>query len=433
MHVAVVSLGAGRPDAARLRRTVDARLARVPRFRQVIARVPLDVGRPVWVDDVTFDLSHHLRHIALPAPGDEAQLREFCDRMAGEPLDPTRPLWELWIVEGVAPDRFALVSKVHPLLADGVGSPEITDKLFSAEPDEPIGTMPEWRAREEPNGWRLAVDGALEAAGNVVMAGLRGRVFTAPARGLLRVGDVRRLASRRPAGPFDAAAASRDRDVAWLSVPLAELGEARHIAGATVNEVLLTGIAEGLSCWLSARATKPATGRLRILLPLTTSLRAERGALGSRVSGVVPLLPVGEMTAAERLARVSAAVEEAIGRRVPAPAIDISAMGTFAPPTLLAQAARLQWNAPAFDVSVTNAPGPAEPRYCGGSEILEVRPIMPLGVGRSLSVAAVSYNGTVSIGLTADPGRIPDLDDLAAAMAAGFERLRIGKRKRRAA
>jgi WS/DGAT/MGAT family acyltransferase len=428
MHVGVVSICAGRPDIERLRATVAARLARVPRFRQVIARVPFDLGRPVWVDDVAFDLGHHVRHIALPAPGDEGRLQEFCNRLAAQPLDPTRPLWELWLVEGLAKRRFAVVGKVHPLLADGIRSPEITDKLFTREPDEPLGTMPEWRAQDRPSAVRLAADGALDAA-----LGLARQSVRAPGRGLLRIGDLRRLAAREPRGPFDTAAACRERQVRWVPLALSELVRSRDASGTTVSEVLLTGITEGVSDWLDARGTPTPEGVLRVLLPLTTSLRAERGALGSRVSGVVSIVPINAMNPRQRLRSISDSVQQAIGVRQPAPAPEIGAIGTFAPPTLMAQAARLQCDSPAFDLSFTNAPGPAEVRYCIGAEVLEVRPIMPLAPGRSLSVAAVSYNGGVSIGLTADPQRIPDLDDLAEAITQGFAELAARRGLRRAA
>jgi WS/DGAT/MGAT family acyltransferase len=434
IHGMTVHLCAGpAPAIEELRTAVGARLALVPRFRQVVAAVPLRLGPPVWIDDEAFDLGYHVRHTALPAPGDERRLEALVDRLAAQPLDPTRPLWELWLVEGVAGGRFALISKTHLVLVDGERSAELTDKLFTRDPGDRPGSMPEWRAQPRPRAARLAADRLRDAAGAPVNAVFSGRRPSLPSLPSLRgnlaggaraagraVATVARARPGAPPAPFGTTAGGRERRVRWVHLDLSDLGRVRSACDATVTEVLLAGLAEGLDSWLGRRGATDRPAAVRVLLPLSVRVREEQGALGNRLSAIYPVIPLRASTRRRRLDRVSAAVRAAMARHEPAAARTIGALGTFAAPTLLAQAARLHWQASLFDVWVTNVPGPAEPRYCCGRRILEVRPVMPLPPGHTISIAAMSYEDGLVVGLTTDPRTVPDADELAAAIDAGF-------------
>jgi diacylglycerol O-acyltransferase / wax synthase len=437
MHVAGLMLFDGEPPPyERLLEMTESRLHVVPRYRQKLAFVPFGQGRPRWVDDPHLNLRYHIRRTSLPRPGTEAQLRSLAGRVFSQPLDRDKPLWEMWLVEGVedGPDgpRFAMLSKTHHALVDGISGVDIVSVLFDATPDppEPPEGPPRWMPRPEPSQAQLLGEALLERATVPAEAARSLRaLFRAPrnvVRGagesLVGVGAMAWAGLRPPPrSPYNTAIGPHRR-YAWVRASLDDIKSIKNSLGGTVNDVVLASVAGALGRHMTRRGAKlPET--LRALVPVSVRSDDERGALGNRVAAMMAPLPVGEKDPRQRLAVIAAAMQgikrsgQAVGAQV------LTELSGFAPPTLMAQGSRLVSTERFFNLVVTNVPGPQFPLYLMGRELREINPMVPLAKGQALGIAIMSYNGRMNFGLLGDWDAMGDLDALAADLEASLEEL----------
>jgi diacylglycerol O-acyltransferase len=400
---------------------IEQRINLVPRYRQKIKWVPGHLASPVWVDDADFDVTYHVRRSALPRPGSDAQLRELVGRLMSRRLDRSRPLWEMYLVEGLEGGRIAVITKTHHAMVDGISAVDIGQVILDVTPT-PREVPPDlWMPQPEPNSVGLLV-GALA---DVV------RRPTAVADSI-RIGllDARATASKvvGALGGLAAAArvAARPAPDSPLNVPIGEqrrFGVARTVLddykrvrkahGGTVNDVVLATATGALRNWLLSRG-EPVTGRttIRAMVPVSVRTGQEQGGLGNRVSSYLVDLPVGEPDPVVRLSQVSFAMKahKESGQSVGADAI--VALSGFAPPTLHALGARVAngISRRLFNVVITNVPGPQFPLYAGGAQMLEMFPVVPLAKGQGLCIGLTSYDGGVFYGLNADRDVMTDVD-----------------------
>jgi diacylglycerol O-acyltransferase / wax synthase len=438
LHIGAVYLFEGEPQtpggrgAQGIAETLRERLHLLPRYRQKVRFRPLNIGHPVWVDDPDFDLDHHVRRATLPPPGDDAALREHVARVLARRLDTSRPLWEVHLVEGLNGGRVALIAKVHHAMVDGISSVDIGTLLFDRDPQPPPVTPVPWDPRPGPDEIGLAVstlDGLRRLRS---ISPLALNPFTLPDR-VSRL--VRGAAEEARASPWAGAASlalslvrpgpqlffnrliGGQRRVQHLSVPLADLKEVKDVFAATVNDVVLAVIAEAMHHWLAERGeTAPET--IRVLCPVSIRDESRRYALGNLVSGMLVELPVGAMPAVTRLARITVETGELKRSGQAVAAQSLTAISSWAPATLHSLGSRLA-SEPRFGLQsrvnmvVTNVPGPQVPFYTGGARMLEAWPFVPVYHTLGLSVALVSYAGTIHVGLNADRALVPDLDRFA--------------------
>jgi WS/DGAT/MGAT family acyltransferase len=404
---------------------VERRLSLVPRFRQKVTAVPLRVEKPVWADDPAFDLRWHVRHSALPAPGSMEQLRDLVGRVMSQPLDFGRPLWQLYLIEGLEGGRHAFISKTHHALVDGVAAVDVGTILLDASPEGGEIQVPEepWDP-DSPSPAMLFANAASERIRGPLRAA-RKAARTAISAPLDTASSVRRtaegfagLAARGPAAPetFLNREIGRDRRVAFVKTDLALLKSARGDTGATVNDVILA-IAAGSLRRLFERRGEPLPEHIVALVPVSIRRPDEDLELGNRIATILVRLPVSEADPAERLRAVhdeTARLKESEQAR--AASLIVEATG-WAPPTINrvisgALARPLTWN-----LVVSNVPGPQMPFYLLGSRLLEIYPFVPLSPqGRALSIGALSYDGGVFFGLAGDRDVLRDIDGLASDM-----------------
>jgi diacylglycerol O-acyltransferase / wax synthase len=401
---------------------VEARLPLVPRYRQRVAVVPGHVANPVWVDDPEFDIAYHVRRNGLPRPGTEAQLLDLVSRLASRPLDRTRPLWEMYLVDGLSHGRVAVVTKTHPALVDGLSAIDIGQVLLDVEPDAPAPEAVEWRPERPPTGTQLLWDALDEYARrpSAIVDTARAAVtdvratagrLTGVAGGLLRTARKTMLAA--PPSPLNATA-GRQRRVAVARAELDDIKKIRKAHGGTVNDVLLTVVTGSLREWLLSRGEPVVAGTsVRALVPV--SMQDEDAVAGNRVSSYLVDLPVGEPNPRVRLTRLSYAMRGIALHGQSVGADSLIALTGFAPPTLHALGARAArgLSRRLFNLVVTNVPGPQFPLYAAGSRMLEVFPVVPLARGQGLSIGMTSYDGRVYFGLNADRDSVGDVDVLA--------------------
>ena len=424
MHVAAILLFEGTPpEHEELVEAIESKLHLVPRYRQKLAHVPLGQGRPVWVDDPHFNAGYHIRHTALPAPGGDEQLKRLASRLFAQPLDRNKPLWEIWLVEGFGDDRWALVSKTHHALVDGVSGVDITAVLFDASPD-PAPTAPPrnaWVARPEPAGSVLLAEALLERATQPreFVRGLRA-LTRAPRQALSRAAEMASgLAAQVSAGIDSAPPSPFNVDIGphrryeWVDASVPSFKAIKAALGGTLNDVVITAVAVAIGTYLRRAGHDTRDLVLKVMVPVSVRADAERGALGNRVANMYAPLPVGIEDPAECFAFVHASMEDlkSSGQAVGAEAI--TRLGEFAPPTIMSQAARLQARQRFFNLVVTNVPGPQLPLYVLGRRLLHLYPVVPLAQRQALGIAVMSYDGTLGFGLLADHDAVPDLADIA--------------------
>ena len=391
---------------------VEARLPLVPRYRQRVAEVPGHLANPVWVDDPDFDIAYHVRRNGLPRPGTEAQLLDLVSRLTSRPLDRTRPLWEMYLVEGLSGGRVAVVTKTHPALVDGLSAIDIGQVLLDVEPDAPApepGDVAPAARRRTARSWC--------GRRSTSTPGGRRRSWTPPAARSPTSGRPRpgspawpadcsgrpgRRCSPAPHSPLNAPV-GRQRRVAVARAELDDIKKIRKAHGGTVNDVLLTVVTGALREWLLSRGEPVVAGTsVRALVPV--SMQDEDAVAGNRVSSYLVDLPVGEPNPRVRLARLSYAMRGIAQHGQSVGADSLIALTGFAPPTLHALGARAArgLSRRLFNLVVTNVPGPQFPLYAGGSRMLEVFPVVPLARGQGLSIGMTSYDGRVYFGLNAD-------------------------------
>ena len=431
MHVGAVAIFEGpTPPYRDLLRLIEARLESVPRYRQRVMSVPGRVGRPVWVDEAQFDLEYHLRHTALPAPGGIEELKKLAGRLLSQALDRDKPLWEMWLVEGLGESRFAIVSKTHHAMLDGVSGVDLATVLMDTEPNAtPPDAPPAWTPRKAPPVSALLVESMKEQFKNPLRMAreafepnseavkVLGQLFSGlkPLLGVVSMGMAPPSPLNVPIGPH--------RRFEMLEMSLAEVKEVRAALGGTVNDVILATVSGALRSWLTARGEAPALD-LRVLVPVSMRAETARGTFGNQVSAVFCPLPVTEANPIERLRKVREAMKgvKESGQAVGAHAL--SRLGDFAPPTLLAQASRLQAVTRMFNLVVTNVPGPQFPLYLLGKRMLRCYPQVPLAAQQALGIALLSYDGRIGVGLIGDADAARDLEALSAAMRAALDELK---------
>jgi diacylglycerol O-acyltransferase len=417
-------------DYERLVELIEQRIALVPRYRQKIRTVPGHLANPVWVDDPEFDISFHVRRSALPKPGSDQQLREFCARIQSRPLDRHRPLWEIYLVEGLRDNRIAIITKTHHAMVDGVSAIEIGQVILDASGQ--ARQMPDdlWMPEPEPSSLNLLSDAVchLVHRPSALLDTLRlgANDFRATTGQVLRVvgglASAARLAIRAaPDSPLNAQIGQQRR----YGTAITSLSDYKRVRGqqsdtgtrTTINDVVLATVAGALRGWLLFRgeSVTPST-TVRAMVPVSVRSDSEIGALGNRISAVLVDLPVGEPNPVLRLAQISYAMRahKESGQSVGADAL--VALSGFAPPTLHALGARAAngLTRRLFNLVVTNVPGPQYPLYAAGARLLEIYPVVPLAEGQAVSIGLTSYNGGVYYGLNADRDAMPDVDVLAA-------------------
>ncbi|ODT99722.1 MAG: diacylglycerol O-acyltransferase [Pseudonocardia sp. SCN 72-86] len=423
-------------------RLVGSRLSLVPRYRQRVREVPGRLGLPVWVDDPDFDLSYHIRRSALPAPGTDDALRELVGRLLSRRLDRDRPLWEIYIVEGVSGGRFALVTKTHHAMVDGVASMDIGALLLDRTPEPREVPDDEWVPAREPSGIELAASAVVENlrrprsavdAASRAVADLRAAAATV-GRTMSGIAEAARGAAQA-SGPLDALnrPIGEQRRYSMARTSLAEHRAARkaHLAGGagTVNDVVLGVVCGALRYWLMTRgeALHPDTS-VRAMVPVSVRNRRDNGGPGSpgnQISAYFVDLPVGLDEPAARLLRIAEQMEaQKRGAHDAAPTALVGLAGLMSP-QLHSMGAKLtsRLSSRLFNVLVTNVPGPPRPLYAMGARLQDLFPVVPLAQGQAVGIGVTSYNGSVCYGLNADRDTMPDVDVLAEAMNSALAEL----------
>jgi WS/DGAT/MGAT family acyltransferase len=438
MHIASVAIFEGPPPPfTDIVAMVDAKLALVPRYRQVVRRVPFDLGRPVWVDDPHFNIAYHLRHTALPAPGSEEQLRNLVGRVMSQQLDRSKSLWEIWVVEGLEDGRWAILSKVHHAMVDGVAGSDLLAVIMDASPDAERPPTTPWEARPSPEGTRLAADALVELVRNPYEQVRAVRASTRMVRQAARytqevVGGLVALAGlvrptpvsslNGPLGPH--------RRYAWASTSVDEIKTVRKGLGGTFNDVVLASITAGFRELLLAR-DESVDRVVRTLVPVSVRPRDASGkAVGdgsfeNKVSAMFAELPVHIEDPVERLHAITAQMDGLKESKQAVAGEALTSLSGFAPPMLLAAGMRVATRAAQRNVNTvtTNVPGPQFPLYAAGRRMLRAFPYVPLGGQMRIGIAIFSYNGEVNFGITGDYDTTADLDVLTSGIEDGMAQL----------
>ena len=419
MHVGGVSIFEGPPPPhAEVSALIGDKLALVPRYRQVVRFVPLALARPVWVDDPHFNLGYHVRRTALPQPGGDEELRTLVGRVMSQNLDRAKPLWEMWVVEGLGEGRWALVSKVHHAMVDGVASTDLMTVLLDKERDPERLPAPRWTPKPTPGSVRLLADAVVERTANpFVVAERLAATLRAPrqlaavvadtSRGLVGfagvTGRTQSSSLNGPLGPH--------RRWGWARSRLSEVKLVRQAFGGTVNDVVLAAITHGFRELLESRG-ESVDRVLRTLVPVSVRRPGERGTYNNRVSAMFAELPVG---IEDPVARLDSIRTQMAGLKESKQAVagdTLASLSGFAPPMLLALGARLGSRLPqrTLNTGTTNVPGPQFPLYLAGRRMLESFPYIPLFAQVRIGVAIFSYDGGLSFGVTGDYDTTPDID-----------------------
>jgi diacylglycerol O-acyltransferase / wax synthase len=440
MHVGGLTMFEGPPPAIQdLLDSIRGRLHLVPRYRQKLAVPPLETGRPLWVDDANFNLEYHVRHTALPEPGTEEQLLRLAARIFSQRLDRAKPLWEMWMIEGLEDNRFALITKTHHALIDGIAGVDLATVLFDLEP-VPKPNAPEadeeWVAAREPSGVEMVAAGlrgivkaGVDVAARAVSAATHPEAAISAAREAIEgVGEVA-WAGLNPAPhtPLNVDIGPHRR-IGVVRFELEEFKLVKDALGGTVNDVVLTVVAGALREWLHSRGVRTEGVELRGLVPVSIRGEQDRGQLGNRIAAMRGPLPVYIGDPVARLRFVKQEMDglkdskQALGAEV------IASVNNFAPPTILAQASRINFSTRLFNLIVTNVPGPQFPLYVLGRELQDLVPIAFLPEHHALAIAIMSYNGKLNFGLLADYDGLPDLDVIEDGIKDSLEELKRAAR-----
>ena len=438
MHIASVLILDGPPPAYDdFAAMVEGKLPLVPRYRQVVRFVPFQLGRPVWVDDPHFNLAYHVRHTALPAPGGEDELARLVGRVMSQQLDRTKPLWELWMVEGLRGNRWALLSKTHHSIVDGVSGTELLTVLLDAAVDAPIPASEPWAPAPAPSAVALAVDAVASMARSQVeqLRAVRAAARV-PQQAFAQLREVltglAALAGIVPVPPASSlnGAIGPHRRYAWATTTVDDIKRIRKGLGGTFNDVILAAITAGFRTLLESRGE--STDRVvRTLVPVSVRGRDDTGrAVGdgtydNRVSAMFAELPVGVADPVDRLQIVR---DQLAGLKESKQAVAgeaLTSLSGFAPPILLAVGTRIATKAAQRNINTitTNVPGPQIPLYVLGRRMRTALPYVPLGVQCRIAVAIFSYDGQVNFGVTGDYDTASDIDVLCVGIEHGMTEL----------
>jgi len=414
----------GGRGAAGIEATIAERLHLFPRYRQKLHRIALNIGHPVWVDDPDFDLGFHIRHEILPEPANGAVARAAVARILSRPVARNRPLWEMVVLHGLPGGRVMIVNRVHHAMVDGIAHRDIMTTLFDDSPEGAVLEPPAepWHARRAPNDltlvWRQ-LSGRLVGREERSPGPLTGLMLWLVAwRGFLQIG--RSTLTPRPRVFFNSRLGPR-RTGRGLRVPLEDFKALKRLYGCTINDAVLAVVADGLHRWLTARGER-VPERVRVFVPVSLRLPGVKEEAGNRISGMVFDLPTGAMSMEDRLARVHRTTGDLKRSKQALAADKLAGLADWAPPTLLVLAGRVMATPNAgANMNVTNVPGPQQPLYTGGAQLLEIWPFAPLYPSMAVGLAIVSYNGHVYFGLGADPGVVDDVEEFAGHLKAAAD------------
>lgn len=436
MHVAGLSVldPSTRPDGRLkfedVRSVITSRLHVAPRLRQKVAMVPFNVGLPLWVDDPSFDLGFHLRRAALPSPGGRRELADQVQRVLARPLDRSKPLWELYVIEGLEDGHVATLMKVHHAMIDGISGMHLAAALYDLTPEPPpIPHAPAWHPRPEPSPQEILVDALIEEVQHPVqaVAAAIDAFRSSPVLAALGIGTVmsglRSILDMgaRPESPFDVRIGP-NRRFAMTEAPVQRFKDVKDALGGTVNDVILVAVGGALHRLLRERKGPTAGRTLRAMVPVSVRSAGDAG-IGNRVAPAFVDIPVGRMGPKRRLAEIRAGTKHLKDSMMAMSADTIIGLGAYAPGGLLAGAARLASRGPWFNLVVSNIPGPPQPMYLSGARLVASYPSMPLGQNSALSIACTSLAETMAFGLTGDWDAMPDIDRLALALEESFEEI----------
>ncbi|HUA73583.1 MAG TPA: wax ester/triacylglycerol synthase family O-acyltransferase [Solirubrobacteraceae bacterium] len=433
MHIGGVSIFEGPPPPfEQLRAMVAGKMALVPRYRQKVRSVPLAAGPPVWIDDPHFSIDYHLRRTAIPAPGEDAQVRQMAARVFSQHLDRNKPLWELWMVEGMTGGRWALLSKVHHCMVDGEAATDLMSVMFSDETstgEDEASVARRWAPAPEPSGVDVLARTLVRRASPAGQLETLQRMLRAPretARAAVEFarGASAAAASLRPVGASSLTGAiGPHRRWSWATVRLTDVKAVRAELGGTVNDVVLTVITNGFRELLASRGEEiPADRGVRTMVPVSVRSRGERGVYNNRVSAVFATLPVGVEDPTGRLARIRAEMDGLKQSKQAVAGDVLASLSGFAPPLLLALGSRLVTVSPRLNMhtATTNVPGPQQPVQTLGRRMLESYPFVPVVGSIRIVVAIFSYDGGLYFGVTGDYDGAPDVDVLTTGIEAGM-------------
>ena len=458
MHVAAIAIfepsalatSDGAVNAARIAKHIASRLPQLPRYRRRLAQVPF-TGQPIWIDDARFSLDWHLRRAALPRPGSPQALRDLVGRILSQRLERTRPLWEMWIVEGLADRRFALIAKTHHSLVDGVAGANLLTSLLDRNPEPTTPLVTPWSPAPAPGLFELLREEAARGLMGVhtVLRATRDVArdprtwFTHASTAASAVTDALAAAVRRPAPSVLNGPIGPHRRVAWLSLDLAAVKAVKDQLGGTVNDVVLAVVAGGLNCFFGAGRAWPTRLEYRVVVPVNMRAPGDLQA-ANRVSAHFVSLPVAEHDPLRRYRQVRAQTEHAKQSHA-AEGIDLMTRvaDQLGAPWLTRFGVRLATDLHPYNLIVTNVPGPRFPLYLLGARLAEIYPHLPLFAHQGLGIAALSYCDRIGLGLVADYERVPALGPLEDALAASFAELQdaargmplrpVARRRRRSA
>jgi diacylglycerol O-acyltransferase len=438
MHIASVAIFEGpEPPFEDIVSMVDAKLGLVPRYRQVVKFVPFDLGRPVWVDDPHFNIEYHLRHTALPSPGGESELRKLVGRVMSQQLDRSKSLWEIWVVEGLEDGRWAMLSKTHHAMVDGVAGTDLLAVIMDLSPEVSRPDVAPWTAQPSPSGAELARDAVVNMVRSPYEQVRAARASTRALRqgfsyakevgqgvvamaGLVRATPVSSL--NGPIGPH--------RRYAWASTSVDDIKKVRKNLGGTFNDVVLASITNGFRELLLSRG-EAVERVVRSLVPVSVRPRDASGkAVGdgtfeNKVSAMFAELPISIEDPAERLHAITAQMDGLKDSKQALAGEALTSMSGFAPPMLLAMGMRLATRAAQRNVNTvtTNVPGPQFPLYAAGRKMIRAFPYVPLGGQIRIGIAIFSYDGEVNFGVTGDYDTTADLDVLTAGIEDGMTQM----------
>jgi WS/DGAT/MGAT family acyltransferase len=442
MHVGGVSIFNGPPPPYEaFADSMRSRLHLVPRYRQKLAHPPLESGRPLWVDDPNFNLEYHVRHTALPAPGDEPQLMRLTARIFSQRLDRSKPLWEMWLIEGLTDNRFALIAKTHHALVDGISGVDIAQVLFDLSPEPAAIDAPgdAWQPAPEPSSAQLAAAGlkglvraSVGLATQAVFAASRPNTALEKAREAAEgIGEIVWAGlNPAPETPFNVEIGPHRR-FSVVRSSLAEYKEVKNAFGCTLNDVVLAVVAGALGDFLRARGIRTEGLELRALVPVSIRPKDQLNQLGNQLAAMRAALPVYVKDPVTRVKLVKQAMDGLKESKQAVGAATLAAVNSLAPPTILAQASRLNFSTRLFNLLVTNIPGPQLPLYLLGRQLNDLFPVAFLPENHALAIAIMSYNGGLDYGLLGDYDAMPDIDLVADGIEASLAVLLAAARGRR--
>ena len=433
MHIGSVGIFEGpAPGPGEVQSAVAARLPQVPRYRQKVRFVPLALGRPAWVDDPHFNLEYHVRRTALPAPGGDEELRNLVGRVMSQQLDRAKPLWEMWVAEGLDDGRWAVISKVHHCMVDGVSGTDLMTVILSKDREARVAADDGWEPAPEPNSAALVTYALAQRAASPLewlrsgLSAVRGpgRVARQTVDVTRGFANLRTLLSRNPSSTLNGPIGPHRR-WDWARARLVDIKQIRAFHGGTINDVVLAVIAGGFRELLLSRGETVQGRVLRTLVPVSVRADDAHGTYDNKVSAMFAELPVGLDDPVERVHSLHEQMQDLKRSGQAVAAERLTALGGFAPAMLLALGGRVATRLPQSSVNTvtTNVPGPQYPLYLAQRRMLEAFPFVPLGGHVRVGVAIFSYDGGINFGVTGDRDTAPDIGVLCRGIERGVAEL----------